>query len=79
MPVLMIATYNEDGTVDVSKLHAITFDPYTHGYYEIGPRVGEAFKDGIKIKKVKNKSKKCKNLPVRLKHASGCFLNLCVF
>lgn len=50
MPVLMIATYNEDGAVDVSKLHAITFDPYTHGYYEIGERVGEAFKDGLKLK-----------------------------
>ena len=39
-----------NGAVDVSKLHAITFDPYTHGYYEIGPRVGEAFKDGLELK-----------------------------
>ena len=37
--------------VDISKLNAITFDPYTHGYYTIGKRVGEAFKDGIKLKK----------------------------
>ena len=37
--------------VDISKLNAITFDPYTHGYYTIGKRVGEAFKDGLKLKK----------------------------
>ena len=37
--------------VDISKLNAITFDPYTHGYYTIGKRVGEAFKDGVKLKK----------------------------
>ena len=37
--------------VDISKLNAITFDPYTHGYYTIGKRVGEAFKDRIKLKK----------------------------
>ena len=37
--------------VDISLLNAIAFDPYTHGYYKIGKRVGEAFKDGLKIKK----------------------------
>lgn len=37
--------------VDVSKVGAICFDPYTHGYYEVGKRVGEAFKDGLKLKK----------------------------
>ena len=29
---------------------AISFDPYTHGYYKVGGRVGEAFRDGLKIK-----------------------------
>lgn len=57
MPVLMVATYNEDGSVnvtaaenvmvdgkiDMSKVNAIAFDPYTHGYYKVTERVGEAF------------------------------------
>ena len=65
MPVLMVATYNEDGSVnvtaaenvmvdgkiDMSKVHAIAFDPYTHGYYKVTERVGEAFRDGLKLKK----------------------------
>ena len=37
--------------VDISKVDAIAFDPYTHGYYKIGERVGEAFKDGLELKK----------------------------
>ena len=41
----------KEGNVDISKLEAIAFDPYTHGYYAIGKRVGEAFKDGLKLKK----------------------------
>lgn len=40
-----------DGQVDVSKLGAIAFDPYTHGYYKVTDRVGEAFKDGLQLKK----------------------------
>ncbi|MBQ7266236.1 MAG: flavin reductase family protein [Firmicutes bacterium] len=40
----------KDGKVDVDALNAIAFDPYTHGYYKVGTRVGEAFKDGGKIK-----------------------------
>ena len=65
MPVLMVATYNEDGSVnvtaaenvmvdgkiDMSKVNAIAFDPYTHGYYKVTKRVGEAFRDGLKLKK----------------------------
>lgn len=37
--------------VDIDKVNAIAFDPYTHGYYKVGTRVGEAFKDGLKLKK----------------------------
>ncbi len=37
--------------VDISKLNAIAFDPYTHGYYKIGEKVGNAFQDGISLKK----------------------------
>lgn len=67
----MVATYNEDGSVnvmnaawgamvervmadgkvDISRVDAIAFDPYTHGYYRVTERVGEAFKDGLKLKK----------------------------
>ena len=36
--------------IDISKISAIAFDPYTHGYYEVTKRVGEAFKDGLKLK-----------------------------
>ena len=37
--------------VDISLVDAIAFDPYTHGYYKITERVGNAFKDGLKLKK----------------------------
>ena len=39
-----------DGKVDMSLVNAIAFDPYTHGYYKVSERVGEAFKDGTKLK-----------------------------
>ena len=101
MPVLMVATYNEDGSVNVMNAawgtmqerdtvalnltethktvqnikargaftvsiadaaHIVEadyfgvesgnkFDPYTHGYYKVTERVGEAFRDGLKLKK----------------------------
>ena len=65
MPVLMVATYNEDGSVnvtadesvmvdgkiDMSTVNALAFDPYTHGYYKVTERVGEAFRDGLRLKK----------------------------
>ncbi len=37
--------------IDMSLVNAIAFDPYTHGYYKVGERVGEAFKDGLQLKK----------------------------
>lgn len=36
--------------VDITKLEAIAFDPYTLGYYKVTERVGNAFKDGSKLK-----------------------------
>ncbi len=39
-----------NGKVDISLVNAIAFDPYTHGYYKVTERVGEAFKDGLKLK-----------------------------
>lgn len=38
-------------TVDIDLVDAITFDPYTHGYYKVNGRVGNAFKDGFQLKK----------------------------
>lgn len=40
-----------DGKVDISRVDAIAFAPYTHGYYRVAERVGEAFKDSLKLKK----------------------------
>lgn len=40
-----------DGRIDMSLVNAISFDPYTHGYYKVTERVGEAFKDGLQLKK----------------------------
>ena len=40
---------NED-KIDIEKVNAIAFDPYTHGYYKVTERVGEAFKDGLQLK-----------------------------
>lgn len=40
----------EGKKVDIEKVSAIAFDPYTHGYYKVSGRVGEAFKDGNKLK-----------------------------
>ena len=37
--------------VDISLVDAISFDPYTQGYYKVTERVGEAFKDGLQLKK----------------------------
>ena len=38
--------------IDMALVNAIAFDPYTHGYYKVTERVGEAFKDGLPLKKM---------------------------
>lgn len=43
-------SHMKNGKVDIDSLEAIAFDPYTHGYYKIGGRVGNAFQDGLKLK-----------------------------
>ena len=40
----------KDGKIDIDSIEAIAFDPYTHGYYKVSGRIGEAFKDGLKLK-----------------------------
>lgn len=41
---------DEKGRVDADKLRPITYDPSDHSYRAIGERVGNAFKDGLKLK-----------------------------
>lgn len=40
-----------NGELDMSLVNAIAFDTYTHGYYKVTERVGEAFQEGLKLKK----------------------------
>lgn len=42
---------DEKGKIDPAQLRAITFDPVHNGYLLVGERVGNAFKDGMKLKK----------------------------
>ena len=42
---------NKGDNVDTELVSAIAFDPYTHGYYKVTERVGNAFKDGLQLKK----------------------------
>ena len=39
-----------DGKVDIEKLNAIAYDPFTHKYVLCNKIVGSAFKDGMKLK-----------------------------
>lgn len=40
----------KDGKIDISLVNAIAYDPFTSGYYKVTERVGDAFKDGLKLK-----------------------------
>ena len=41
----------ENGKVDPAKLRPITYDPMNHKYLVLGEVVGNAFSDGLKLKK----------------------------
>lgn len=41
----------KDGKIDPAKLRPITFDPVHNAYLEIGQKVGNAFRDGLKLSK----------------------------
>jgi flavin reductase (DIM6/NTAB) family NADH-FMN oxidoreductase RutF len=41
----------KDGKVDIDAVEAISFDPFSLGYYKVSGRVGDAFRDGFKLKK----------------------------
>ena len=40
-----------DGAVDITKVKPISFDPFGNAYFGIGQKVGNAFKDGMELKK----------------------------
>ena len=40
---------DENGNPDLSKMNTIAYDPFTHGYYEVNKKVGQAFEDGKKL------------------------------
>jgi len=42
---------NENGKVDPAKLRPITYDSMNHAYLVLGEKVGNAFKDGLELKK----------------------------
>ena len=39
-----------EGKVDLEKMKIIAYDPFNHGYYVVGKKVGQAFSEGRKIK-----------------------------
>lgn len=45
MPVLMIATYDENGKVDVMN----AADNFQSGYFELGEKAGQAWSNGKKL------------------------------
>lgn len=44
------AYIKEDGSIDIDKMEIISFDSISHTYRVLGPVVGNAFKDGLKLK-----------------------------
>ena len=42
---------DESGKVDVTKLNALIYDTFRHGYYVCGEKVGQAFKEGAALEK----------------------------
>ncbi len=48
--VSAIESVIDNDNVNIEKLEAIAFDPYTKGYYKVSNRVGNAFSDGLDIK-----------------------------
>lgn len=40
----------EDGSVDITKLRPIAYDPMNHDYLLVTEKVGKAFEDGVELK-----------------------------
>ena len=41
---------DENGKIDAGKINALIYDPFNHGYYRVGEKVGSAFQEGQKLK-----------------------------
>ncbi len=41
---------NAEGKIDLTKFSPITYDPVHHTYRKLGEAVGQAFRDGLKLK-----------------------------
>lgn len=41
---------DENGNIDASKINALIYDPFNHGYYKVGEKVGDAFRAGQNLK-----------------------------
>ena len=41
--------FEDDGTLKLSEMGIIAYDPYSSGYYEVGTKVGDAFREGKKL------------------------------
>lgn len=39
----------ENGKIDLSKFHPVTYDPVNHDYLTLGGKAGKAFEDGLKL------------------------------
>ena len=40
---------NEDGSIKLDQMGIISYDPYGHGYYKVGEKIGNAFEEGKKL------------------------------
>ena len=40
---------NDDGSIKLDEIGIISYDPFGHGYYEVGNKVGNAFSEGKKL------------------------------
>ena len=49
MPVLMIATYDENGGIDIEKSGILMFDQFKAGYYVTGEKAGQAWSSGKEL------------------------------
>ena len=40
---------DDQGKIDVTKVNALIYDTFRHGYYVCGDKVGQAFKEGAAL------------------------------
>ena len=40
---------NDDGTLKLNEMDIVSYDPFSHGYYVVGDKVGQAFEIGKRI------------------------------